>query len=166
MKKGLIILLVGALTIGTYFGVHRCVTVEARAVLRSECPELIWLKREYALSDSQFEKIQELHNAHDAECQIHCQALATTRKQLEELIISEPLESQAVQKALQDWRAQQVISQDSILKHMANVSKEMDPIPGKRYRENVFRSLILSGRTPHVNSAGDFNPEFILHLQK
>lgn len=166
MKKGLIIISVIGLAIATYFVVHLSVTMEARAVLRSECPELIWLKREYALTDSQFEKIQELHNIHDAECQIHCRALATTQQQLQKVIISEPLDSPTVQNALQAWRAQQIISQDSILKHMVNVSNEMDPAQGKRYRENVYRSLILSGRTPHINSGGQFNPEFILHLKQ
>jgi hypothetical protein len=165
MKKGLFIIAVIAMAIITYFGVHRSVTMEARAVLRSECPELAWLKREYALSDHQFGKIQELHNLHDVECQNHCRALATTQQELQKLIISEPLQSPPVQNALQAWRNQQVISQDSILKHMENVSNEMDLAQGRRYRENVYRSLILSGRTPHINSGGQYNPEFILHLK-
>ncbi|MDF1754521.1 MAG: periplasmic heavy metal sensor [Verrucomicrobiales bacterium] len=166
MRKALSILGVIALSFVTYCVIHRSITVEARAALLSDCPELIWLKREYSLSADQFEKIQALHNRHDVECKELCRALSATQKGLQAVIITEPLGSASVQSALASWRDQQAVSQDSILKHMMDVSREMDPEQGKRYRENVFRSLILSGRTPHINSNGDYDSDFILHLKQ
>ncbi|MDF1811228.1 MAG: hypothetical protein P1V20_03410 [Verrucomicrobiales bacterium] len=166
MSKGLVVLGVVVLSIVTYFTIHSVITVEARAALSSDHPELIWLKREYSLNDDQFTKIQELHNVHDVKCREICRELSESRKQLEEVIVGEPLESEVVQGALAAWREQQVVSQNSILKHMEEVSRYMEPGQGARYRSNVYRNLILSGRTPHIDSNGDYNSEFILHLKR
>ena len=149
-----------------YCVINLSVTQEARVILNSECPELIWLKKEYHLSDQQFSKIEALHYAHDKECMEQCKQLAAKQKALRQAVIANQIDSPEFQILLLDWREQRKQSQDSILEHMFEVSAEMSPDQGQRYRENVFQSLILPGRTPHINDDGEYNPAFIERRQR
>lgn len=151
--------LLGALVL--YSVINLSVTQEARAILKSDCPELRWLQKEYHLSDQQFARIEALHYAHDKECMEQCKQLAGKQKALREAVLTNQADSPEFQALLSAWRDQRKQSQDSILKHMFEVSAEMNPEQGQRYRENVYQSLLLPGRTPHINDDGEYNPAFI-----
>lgn len=165
MKRGLIVFGVLLLSVATYAVVNSTVTSESRRALTSEIPELSWLKREYALTNDQYEEIKSLHFEHDQTCQSICKSLYDTRTALERAIANHPLESEIVQNALTTWREQQITSQNSILMHMEDVSRCMAPEQAKRYRLNIYHTLILPGRAPHINSDGDFDAGFNLYFK-
>ena len=149
-----------------YFGIHFQITRDARAALAADCPELIWLKREFQLSGQQYQRIESLHQKHDSHCKDLCKDLADSQKKLLSAMTTSSKYSNSFQSALADWRKEQLRSQDSIIKHMFEVSAEMDEAQGVRYRELVYKSLIIPGRTPHIDTTGNYNSEFIQHLKK
>ena len=69
MRRGILVLslaLIGAL-IG-YYCCYLLGTSEPRALLRSEHPELSWLKSEFLLTDVEFQRISELHAGYLPQC--------------------------------------------------------------------------------------------------
>lgn len=48
-----------------YLGVYRSITAGTTKAMRSDHPELEWLRREYELNDDQFTRIREKHKDHD-----------------------------------------------------------------------------------------------------
>ena len=88
------------------------------------------------------------------------------QKKLMKALKSENGDPDMIQTTLNEWRDERIRSQDSIITHMFEVSAEMEPEQGKRYREHVFKCLIVPGRTPHVDLEGDYDPQLIQHLKK
>lgn len=165
MKKFCLILAVLALAALTYTAITRCITQQARAILSSDDPQLNWLKNEYQLTEDQFQKIKELHEAHDRQCVIGCEQLAQSQQALREAILSGRTSGPDYEKILEAWRQQTRQSQDAIVNHMNEVSAVMGGEKGRRYREQVFERLILPRRTPHIDDEGRFDPKFIERLK-
>ena len=164
MKPVLLILGVLGLAAATYFAVTNSITREAKSILKSECPELYWLQCEYQLTGEQFEKIKSLHEAHDVHCRALCKELSRCQEELREAVQNETTPGPRVQSLLQEWQELRARSQDSIFKHMFEVSAAMDDVQGRRYRAQVYENLILPGRTPHIDADGNFNRNFIQQL--
>ncbi len=62
MKRGILILTFGLLAAAIgYCCVYRASTSSARNLQKSERPELAWLKQEFKLSESEFQRVSELH---------------------------------------------------------------------------------------------------------
>lgn len=155
---------VGALVL--YLVINRLVTIESRHILDSDCPELCWLQHEYNLTDDQYQKIEVLHLAHDEKCIGLCQQLASTQNALRQVVVDGATNSPEFKVLLAKWREHQKDSQDSILKHMFEVSAVMDDAQGKRYRDYVYQSLIMHGRAPHIDQNGEFHLEGDRHLRR
>jgi hypothetical protein len=164
MKKASLVLVVFFLAATTYYAITASITQEARAIMASDAPGLNWLKTEYQLSEEQFSRIQALHEAQDAECMRLCRELSKSQAALREAIEKEKNAGTEFQARLDEWRQHRKRSQDSILKHMFEVSSEMDDEQARRYRQQVYENMILPGRTPHIDSSGHFDPEFIQQL--
>lgn len=164
MIRNLVIVLLSlALLACLYSGVYQWHTTEAKAAMRSDHPELEWLRREYQLEDQQFRAIRAKHEAHDIVCRQLCLDLVTTRKKLEAAIATSPEINAEVETALAEWSAQRKLCREATIAHMYEVSSLMSPEAGARYRERVFEHLIVPGRMPHIGSDGEFQERLIEH---
>jgi hypothetical protein len=60
----------GAFWLCTFFG-----TADLRSVSLDRDAELVWLRREFHLSDAQFQRIQALHTAYAGKCDLMCRRI-------------------------------------------------------------------------------------------
>src|ERR1035437_507404 len=87
MKRGGIILVLGLLLAGPacldfyYLGTASC-----RKMMRESQPELAWLKKEFNLSDAEFARISELHEAYLPQCRERCRRIGEQNAKLQELL--------------------------------------------------------------------------------
>jgi RNA polymerase sigma factor (sigma-70 family) len=73
MRRGFIILALGFIgAIAAYYGLYRLGTATPRTWLRSQQPELAWLKHEFSLSDAEFARISQLHEGYLPQCKERC----------------------------------------------------------------------------------------------
>ncbi len=144
-----------------YGGVYGYVTADVNEAMKSDRPELEWLRREYQLTDAQFATIREKHEAHDVVCQKLCFDLATAQEQLEQAIANYPEMGPEVKTALDAWVAQRKICREAAIRHMYDVSSVMPTEAAQRYRLRIYQKLILPGRMPHIDLNGEFQEELI-----
>lgn len=146
-----------------YFCVYHWITADASAAMKSERPELEWLRREYELSDDQFSVIREKHEAHDVVCQQLCRDLVKAQKRLNAVISEHPGLIPEVEEALALWASQRERCREATLTHMYDVSSVMDEEDAARYRKRIFKNLIVPGHMPHVGKDGEFHEKLIEH---
>lgn len=164
MIKNLVIVILSlALLACLYRGVYGLITADTSQAMQSDYPELEWLRREYQLTDTQFSEIRELHEGHDIVCREMCRDLVNVQKELETVISSHPKVSPEVQEALAAWTRQRNRCRETTLSHMYDVSSVMNEDAASRYRENIFRHLIIPGKMPHIGKNGEFHEELIEH---
>src|SRR5215831_11254860 len=87
MKKGALILLLG-LVVGTaaFTGFYYLGTTSSREMIREPQPELAWLKKEFHLTDAEFARIAQMHEAYLPQCAKRCQRIAEQKQQLDRLL--------------------------------------------------------------------------------
>lgn len=92
-----------------------------------------WLRREFRLSDGQYNSVLALHEAYQPICADHCNRIMAMQKRMAELEQSGAKASPAYAAAQTEW---QVIIREcnrATLQHLEKVAKEMDPGEGRRY---------------------------------
>lgn len=164
MVRSIIIVLIGlTLLTSVYTGVYRFVTSDADQAMTADRPELEWLRREYQVTDEQFAEIRHRHDAHDVICKQLCFGLVEAQKRLDTTIAASPKMGVAVADALKAWSQQREICRQSAIEHMYAISSVMDPEQASRYRERIYRELIVAGRMPHIDENGEFHDQLIEH---
>lgn len=161
VKNIVIVILSLALLACLYCGVYRWITKDTARAIRSDNPELEWLRREYSLTDTQFSKIRAKHEAHDIVCRELCRDRIRGQKRLEAIISTQPEASEEVLEALAAWTVERDRCRKATLLHMYDVSSLMDEDSASRYRERISRYLIIPGKMPHIDRDGQFHEELI-----
>ncbi len=131
--------------------------------MTAERPELEWLRREYQVTDEQFAEIRRRHEAHDVICKELCLGLVEAQKKLDVAISTSPQMGSGVAEALEAWSHQREICREAAIEHMYSISSVMEPEQAGRYRERIYRELIVAGRMPHIDDNGEFRDELIEH---
>ena len=162
-KNFVIVILSLALLACLYGGVYRWITADTAEAMQSDHPELEWLRREYQLSDKQFEEIREKHEGHDIVCRELCRDLVQVQKNLESALATHSEISPEVQEALAAWTRQRNRCREATLTHMYEVSSVMEEDAAVRYRESIFQHLIIPGKMPHIGKNGEFHEKLIEH---
>lgn len=116
-----------------YFGGYFAGTAEHRALLRSEAPELAWLKKEFSLSEAEFQRIVELHKAYLPGCEARCKRIDDKNMELRQLLAATGSVTPEVEKKLSEAAALRAECQAAMLEHFLAVSRAMPPDQGKRY---------------------------------
>src|SRR5690349_16606328 len=86
---------VGAFWLCTFFG-----TTDLRSVNSARDAELLWLGREFHLTDAQFHKIQALHAAYVGKCDLMCQRIVNANAALDAAISRNRRVTPEVQRAI------------------------------------------------------------------
>src|SRR5437764_620915 len=86
MKKPLVIIIAGLLlAAGAYAGLFMARTVPNHA---EAPPELLWLRKEFSLTDQEFARIRELHEGYLPDCGKMCARIAAANRELQGLVLS------------------------------------------------------------------------------
>lgn len=148
---------------GLYFGVFHWITADTAMAMKSDRPELEWLRHEYGLNEEQFANIQAKHEAHDIICQQLCKNLIKAQKRLDAVIAEQPGLTTEVEDALAAWAEQRRRCREATIAHMYDVSSVMDQEDAVRYRQRIFHRLIVPNRMPHIGTDGEFLEQRIEH---
>jgi hypothetical protein len=159
MKRGaLILMLGGVLGLGAYCGFYFAGTASHRALLESEKPELEWLKKEFNLADSAFDRVVRLHDAYKTECAEMCRRIDAKNQELKELLAKADHVTPGIEAKLVEAGQLRLQCQKNMLRHFLEVSRNMPPDQGRRYLAWVQEKTFLpehkmhSQGTPSVTS--------------
>jgi hypothetical protein len=130
----------GAFWLCTFFG-----TIEMRSVSAGRDAELAWLRREFHLSDTQYQRIASLHTAYSEKCDLMCQRIMNANAALDSAISRNKQVTPEIQQAFSDVTQVQQDCQQAMLAHVYEVSAQMDPSSGQRYLEMMKQKIMRPG---------------------
>lgn len=134
MKRGFSIFVLGlAGAVVAYCCVYYAETATPRALMRSNQPELAWLKHEFHLTETEFKRISELHAAYLPQCRERCQHIDELNGKLSALLANQSQVTPEVNKLLRDRAQLRAQCQAEMLEHLFSVSRTMPPEQGNRY---------------------------------
>ena len=144
MKRAVLILFLGiALGGAGYCAFYFMGTAPQRDLMESSVPELMWLKKEFNLSDAEFKRVSELHAAYRPQCEERCRRIAAKNAELKTLLNQTNALTTEVEKKLHEASELRLECQKAMLKHFIEVSQTMPPEQGKRYLAWVEERTLL-----------------------
>jgi hypothetical protein len=150
MKRVAVILLLGAaLGLCAYCGFYFAGTASHRALLESERPELAWLKKEFALSDAEFARVIQLHDAYKSECMEMCRQIDAKNEELKNLLAKAEKLTPEIEAKLDEAGQLRVRCQKNMLRHFLEVSRSMPSEQGQRYLAWVQQKTFLPEHKMH-----------------
>jgi len=136
MKRPWLILIGGVvLALLAYGGSYFIGSAPARGLMHSKEPEVAWLRQEFHLSPSEFERVSRLHEAYLAGCAERCRRIDAKTAEAKKLLATTNAVTPEVQKLLQEAALLRADCQAAMLEHFYAVSKTMPPEQGRRYLE-------------------------------
>lgn len=134
MRRAGWILLGGlALAVGAYSGCYLAGTARSRAVARAERPELLWLQREFNLSDAEYTRVRSLHAEYVPRCAEMCRRIDEKNAELIGLLEKADRLTPEIEQAMTAVALLRVECEKNMLRHFFDVSRSMPPAQGQRY---------------------------------
>lgn len=130
----------GAFWLCTYLG-----TSDLRSVSADRDADLVWLRREFDLTDVQFQRIQSLHTAYAAKCDLMCQRIMNANAALDAAISRNKQVTPEIQQAMGEVAQVQQDCRQSMLTHIYEVSAQMSPSSAARYLKMMKHRIIEPG---------------------
>ncbi len=127
-----------------FLAVYHWGTAADRAILAEPTPELSWLKKEFRLSDAEYDRIVQLHLAYEPECGKMCARIAAANAELKELLSRTNVITGEIRGKLEETSRLRAECQGKMLGHFYNVSQAMPPEQGKRYLAWVQERTLVS----------------------
>jgi hypothetical protein len=130
----------GAFWLCTFFG-----TTDLRSMSSEPDADLVWLRREFDLTDVQFQRIRALHTAYAATCDLMCQRIMNANAALDAAISRNKQVTPEIQQAMGEVARVQQDCGQSMLAHVYEVSAQMDPSSAARYLQMMKKRIIQPG---------------------
>lgn len=144
--RSLVILVIAvAVAIAGYALYYSSATAQAKAMLREPAGEMEWLRREFRLSDAQFERIEKLHREYAPTCAVMCEKIARSNERLDARMSANTTPTPEVRAALHESAAVQEECRQAMLGHVYAICAEMSPEQGARYLKMMKARLIEPG---------------------
>ena len=134
MKKSIAILCAGLLvSVAAFCGFYYMGTASQRAVADGETPELVWLQKEFKLSDAELTRITKLHDAYQPDCKEMCRRIDEHGVKLKKLLSATNAMTPEIEAAFAESAKLRAECQRNMLQHFFEVSRSMPPAQGRRY---------------------------------
>ena len=130
----------GAFWLCTFFG-----TADLRSVSSDRDAELVWLGREFHLTDAQLQPIRALHRAYVGKCDLMCQQIMNANAALDAAISRNRRVTPEIQQAMGEVARVQLECQQSMLAHVYEISEQMDPSSAEQYLKMMKQRIIQPG---------------------
>src|SRR5690242_7050944 len=104
MKRPVVILIGGLLLALLAYGAsfHFATSRSACCLLEKPEPELAWLQTEFHLSDTEFARVQKLHETYEAGCAERCALIDAKNSELAKLLAATNAVSPEIEKTLRE----------------------------------------------------------------
>ena len=144
MRRPWTILAIGlVLAVAAYVSLYYVGTAQSRHFERSEKPELRWLKEQFGLSEAEFSRICEMHQAYLAGCAERCRLIDEKNDRLKDLLSNTNRVTPEIEQALAESALLRAECQKKMLQHFYEVSRTMPPEQGKRYLAWIQEQTIM-----------------------
>jgi hypothetical protein len=130
----------GAFWLCTFFG-----TTYLRSVSADRDAGLVWLHREFHLTDAQFQRIQALQTAYAGKCDLMCQQIMNANAALDAAISRNRRVTPEIQQAMGEVARVQQECQQAMLAHIYEVSEQMNPDSAEQYLQIMKQRIIQPG---------------------
>lgn len=142
MKRFWILLGLVVLVGATSYAVYNRAMADVVVTPDGTDAELGWLKREFALEPSQYEKVLALHHAYRPVCADHCARYIAARRRLDDLLENQRTWTPEASAAIAEQARIQGECHASMLKYAYDVAACMSPEQGRRYLAMVKLQLM------------------------
>jgi Heavy-metal resistance len=144
MRRAPLILLVGLIgAVLGYCAVYFTRVAPHRELMQSPAPELAWLKKEYRLSDAEFERVSNLHASYLPRCEEMCRRIGAKNSEIKKLIDADGTNVVVLEQKLAEALQLQLQCHTNMLRHFISVSQQMPPEQGRRYLAWIEESTLL-----------------------
>jgi len=145
MKTGALILLLGlVLATAAFSGFYYLGTASYRNMMQKPQPELAWLKKQFNLSEAEFDRVVRLHEAYLPQCAERCRLIEEQNQKLQALLGQSTEVTPEIQALLVQRAQTRASCETEMLKHFLAVSRTMPPEQGRRYLAWVEQQTILN----------------------
>jgi hypothetical protein len=149
MKTGWLILMVAAL-LGIAGFTARLALHKSEAMClhcavdkRGAPTALAWMKKEFQLDDTEFQKVCALHEAYLPKCDAMCERIQEAGTRLSAALLQDATgTSPAAESALSDYEALRAECQRATLQHLRETALLMKPEAGRAYMQKVLPHLL------------------------
>lgn len=117
-------------------------TADQRSIEHSSHPELTWLQQEYHLSDEQFARVLELHDAYAPHCAEMCRRIENKNAELQKLLSATNVVTPEIKQALTEAGEIRAECESAMLDHFYKVAQTMPPDQGRRYFEWAQKQVV------------------------
>ncbi len=149
MRKGAFALLLAVVASTLAYCLYfYCATHPVQAMLTQPDGEMEWLRREFKLTDAQFTKVKQLHEAYRPGCDEMCVRIAEANGEANALISRSKTMTPEIEAALKKCAARQNECRQALLAHVYAVSAEMQPSEARHYIGMMTARIVQPG-LPH-----------------
>jgi len=113
--------------------IHFFGTWDLHEMTKAPNGELEWLRREFHLDESQFQKIEALQSTYAPICNEMCQRIMEANSKLDRLLSENREVTPELEAAIKEAGSVQEDCHKQMLAHIYRVSAQMNPAEGKRY---------------------------------
>jgi hypothetical protein len=147
MKKGVLVLALGLL-LGTagFSSFYYLGTASCRTMMREPQPEVAWLRKEFKLSEDEFARISQLHQAYLPQCAERCRNIEEQNQKLRGLLASATEMTPEIQAVIAERARMRADCEAEMMKHFLQVSRTMPAEQGRRYLAWVEDQTFLHGQ--------------------
>jgi hypothetical protein len=146
MKKVLLILIIGLFAAAAgYCALYFWRSAPDRDLLHAQNPEMAWLKREFKLSNAEYDRVCNLHDSYLPHCAEMCSRIAAKNAEIKDLLSKSGSVTPEVERKLAEAAQIRADCQKLMLQHFYEVSQTMPAPEGKRYLEWIQEKTFLSG---------------------
>ncbi len=125
-----------------------CATLPVQAMLTQPDGQMEWLRREFKLTDAEFTKIKQLHEAYRPGCDQMCLRIAETNGEANALISKSKTMTPEIAMALKKCAALQNECHQALLTHVYAVGAEMTSPEARRYVDMMTARIVQPGLPP------------------
>ena len=149
MKRAGFIIIVGLLVaFAGYAYVYLACTGHQRSIEKKDGANLAWLQTEYHLTDAQFARVRELHDAYQPKCMMMCRKIDEENAQLQSLLAATNVITPEIRQTLAESAELRVECEQAMLAHFYEVAQVMPPDQGRRYLAWMQSATMMPGQMP------------------
>ena len=129
-----------------YACVYLPMVARARVAGKASDASLGWMKREYHLSNNQFEQVTKLHQEYQPKCVKMCERIDEANMKIQMLLSATNAVTPEIREALAQAASLRTECEAAMLQHFYQVSAVMPAEEGKKYLAWVQGETLMPGR--------------------
>ena len=111
-------------------------------------PELEWLRQEFNLSATEYERVSALHLGYLPTCELLCGKIAAARGKVRELILADRSVTPELEAALREEAALRAECQTAMLRHLYETAAALPPEKAGAYLEAMLPEVLAMASEP------------------